>query len=330
MCFAFGLSDISKPKTAGEFLFNVCQINGFNYRVAEDIIFYYSLTHDEDYGYAERLIAEYKEKTAGVKVGDGYETSPTEEVEEIFKELAVMSEEEFMEKLVANAHNFIGYNKTAHNEFVRLYDELSELILNEIKEDNASSDAGEIDGYDNGRGKDTRIRDEIIFDSFLRALTAKIKGEAKRKTRDTLTDILDGFPAESDIVKMRSTAKNYRNWATGDGKNVGGNDFHHGYARKAFILCFFNAYILDWKKVWDNPQSKTPVSFFNDFYRRLNSKLRSCSYGAIYPANPFDWLILKCAKLLDEADPFEDGDITEIWSETLKLLAMERIFDEVT
>jgi len=126
---------------------------------------------------------------------------------------------------------------------------------------------------------------------------------------------LDNFPVQNSFNEMRSGAKKYRAKAT---------DLGHGYARKAFVLCFFSLYILEWKKFWESPENKTPVSFFNDFYRRLNGKLHRCSYGLLYPAHPFDWLILKCVKALDNVDPQEDMDALELFNETLKLLALEQ------
>lgn len=317
MCFAFGLSDISSPKTAGDFLFHICQINGFNYRVAEDIIYYYALVHDEDYEYAQCLISDYREKTINVI---GKATSSTKDIENAFEDLAVMDKDVFMAELVGNAHNFIGYNKKAHDEFVLCYEKLTALVLEDIEKNNeVTRNVGNYT-YSTGTTKSVEIEDEIIYEGFLRALTAKKKGDVNKKVRTTLTDIFDEFPTEVRISGMSSSGERNRDKATGDGKGRKGKNFHHGYVRKTFMLCFFAMYILDWKKVWDNIQSKTPVSFFNDFYRRLNNKLRNCSYGALYPSNPFDWLILKCAKLLDTIDPVEDIDITEVFNEILVAL----------
>jgi hypothetical protein len=55
----------------------------------------------------------------------------------------------------------------------------------------------------------------------------------------------------------------------------------------------------------------------------LNDKLRKCSYGRLYPANPCDWLILNGVRSRDEVDPYEDMDAEELFNEALILLAKE-------
>jgi hypothetical protein len=57
------------------------------------------------------------------------------------------------------------------------------------------------------------------------------------------------------------------------------------------------------------------IVYFNRFYKFI--------YGRLYPANPFDWLILNCVRSLDEVDPYEDMDAEELFNETIILFAKE-------
>lgn len=310
MCFAFKLSSISKPKTATEFLWSVCRINGFNYRIAEDIIYNYALEHDECYEYAKTLIERYESTTADVDYGNIDKTKSTMTLSSIFRDLADMDEDTFIKALIENKKDFIGYNKTSRDEFLKVYNGLTDLIIAEINETNTMAQTAGIPGYTTGNKKSVKMYSEIIFMDSIRKLIAARKQREKKLKRNVLIDILDKFPIERYILNMKSEAKKNRDRTT---------DLGHGYARKTFILCFFAKYILEWQKAWDSISNKKPVSFFNDFYRRLDSALRRCSYGALYPAHPFDWLILKCVKACDETN-YDEEDIMEHFNEILSRL----------
>lgn len=313
MCFAFDLSSKSKPKTATEFLWSVCRINGFNYRVAEDIIYNYALEHGESYEYAQSLIKRYESSTVDIVFKDGDETKATMTLQSIFRDLANMDEQKFIEALIVNKKNFIGYSKTSYDELVRAYNELTNLIIADINMGDDATWTAKILGDNLASGKPVLISSEVIFESFLRALLVQKKGDEKKTARIVLSYILDKFPTERNIFNMLNEAK------TSESTDLG-----HGLSRKAFVLCFFTKYILKWAKPREGHDNGTPVSFFNDFCISLDSALHRCNYGALYPAHPFDWLILKCVKALDEVDSQNDVDAMELFNEMLKLLASEQ------
>jgi hypothetical protein len=319
LCFAFGLSSKTKP-TALEFLWNVCRINGFNYRIAEDIAYHYALERGESYEYANTIIAEYEATTASVNYTHGDETKGTSTMWATFANLADMERDEFLELLCDNKKNFIEYNKTAHREFVTLYNELVGVIAEEIKFSNIAAMSAKLDIYKPNDGREAEVHAEIIYEGFIRALlgddefTYADVPEIKNGT--VISNIMHKFPLQSHMDIMSSNEKRNRAKAT---------DLGHGFARKTFVLCFFANYVLKWVKKRDKDNKTAPVNFYHDFYYSLELLLHKCSYGLLYPANPFDWLILNCVRSLDSADQFKDMNPIELFNETLVLLGEETL-----
>jgi hypothetical protein len=206
-----------------------------NYRVADDIVYNYTLEQGKSYEYAQGLIERYESETATVVFKEGDETKGTSTIIQTFNDLSGMKEYDFMELLCENKKNFLGYNKTSQDEFVRMYDELVALIVDDIEKSNATAEIGELKGYSTKTKKAIELHSEIIYDGFLRSLIAKKSGDDKKAAKYALSDILRKFPTEDNISAMRSGAWKNRKKAT---------DLGQGFARKTFMLCFFAKYIL--------------------------------------------------------------------------------------
>ncbi len=324
MCFAFGLSskkERGNPEavTATEFLWNVCRINGFNYRCAEDIIYCYALDKGGSFAEANELIRVFNAQVTGVQYDDSAdETKGTYTLWRNFCDLSDWTQDELITELIENAEHFYRYNKTSKIEFQKLYKSLYKLMSDDIAKDQVHTGAAQIEGYTvKGNSKTVNISAEIIFSGFVRGLALKQqskRGNHVEAAKTIFGSIIDKLPTEYFIDEMKSTAINKKNTTT---------DHGHGHARKVYILCFFSKYVLEWRKTWEKDGRK-PISFYEYFYRTLDDKLLRCSYGALYPANPFDWLILSCIKKLDEFDIDEDIDILELFNEIIELLASEQ------
>ncbi|GHS90918.1 hypothetical protein AGMMS49957_17610 [Synergistales bacterium] len=305
LCFAFGLSskkDESNPEavTALEFLWNVCRVNGFNYRCADDIIYSYALDNGKRYECAAALIKRYEAETNNIAADDSEgETKGTSTLWEIFGDLKGIDESELLAELKDNAHHFYNYNKTSKKEFIKLYDKLTALVRADIEEDKLNAENGEIEAYERSkRQMPVAVYDEIIYDGYIRALTGKKRGNLPDAAKTVLGGILDKFPTKDYIDEMRSLAKD----------NLKANtDLGHGYARKVYLLCFFANYAFKGKVDYE------------DFYRALDSKLLKCSYGVLYPANPFDWIILNSIRSLCREDVYE-ADALELLTDTITQL----------
>jgi len=93
-------------------------------------------------------------------------------------------------------------------------------------------------------------------------------------------------------------------------------------ARKIIILLYFMDTFFDtlcseinYSKASVNPELAERQ--YNNFYTGLCNTLASCSMAYIYPADPFDWLILKSARALTQAD--KDSNPIEYFNDILRL-----------
>jgi hypothetical protein len=128
LCFAFKL----KGQDALDFLWKYCKINGLNFRRAEDVVYCYCLENGKSYEEAHELIEKYKEHTVEHTFEISDATKRTQTLRLVFNDLDNLDEEEFFEKLCVNKKNFIGYNKSAHEEFLRIHSKLKNAIQTEI------------------------------------------------------------------------------------------------------------------------------------------------------------------------------------------------------
>lgn len=93
-------------------------------------------------------------------------------------------------------------------------------------------------------------------------------------------------------------------------------------ARKTIVfLCFMNEFFdnlcseANYTRNADNPELAERQ--YNNFYTRLNNTLIECGIAQLYPADPFDWLILKSARALTQLD--RDSDPIEYFNDILRL-----------
>ena len=137
LCFAFHLSD----EEAGHFLWKVCKLNGFCYRVAEDVIHCYCLANGKSYAEAKDIVSEYKKNPKytelqeyretvlrRIKSRDDNYTVRTGELLRAFSNLKGMDVQTFKKALFDHSKYFIGYSVSAHQEMVEKYEEAVEQI----------------------------------------------------------------------------------------------------------------------------------------------------------------------------------------------------------
>ena len=284
LCFAFGLSG----QPALDFLWKVCRVNGFNFRRVDDIVFCYCLENGKTYSEARELLFRYEENTISQDHNEIEATKRTSFLRSIFQNFAVMDERVFFELLCKNKKNFIRYSKTAHEEVLRLGEHLAVTIKSQIAEYNfRRKQCALMGGYDyNGT-----LYPEIIF-------AFELISKASKGTGTSFDDIMNRFPQErylADMFRLPSEA----------------TDKEHDKVRKAFVLLYFANYALD----------PPPDDFFGDFAIALNEELDHCGYAKLYPANPFDWLILKCIHSLDYANQEIEDNPVELFNAVLMQIA---------
>ena len=286
LCFAFGLNG----QAALDFLWKVCRVNGFNFRRAEDISYCYCLENNKTYDEAKALISRYTKHTARQCYEESDATKRTRTLRSVFGNLKDMDETEFFNLLCKNKKNFLKYSMTAHEEVLELGKNLTATIKAQIDDYNfIRKRCALMDGYD----YETTLYPEIIF-------AFELLCQAPRKKDTPFNDIMERFPQErylADMFRLPSEA----------------TDKEHDKSRKVFVLLYFANYALD----------PPPDEFFGDYVIALNDTLDRCGYAKLYPANPFDWLILKCIRSLDNIDQDVCDNPVELFNEVLVLLAEE-------
>jgi hypothetical protein len=286
LCFVFGLNE----QAALDFLWKTCRVNGFNFRRAEDIVYCYCLDNVRTYADATALIARYEEYTSEQSYEETDATKRTHTLRSVFGNLASLDEATFFDLLCANKKNFIGYRKTAHEAVLRLGEKLTATIKSQIADYNfRRKRCALLGGYD----YDVSLYPELIF-------AFELIGKAAKGKDTPFGDIMERFPQErylNEMFRVPQTA----------------TDREHDTARKAFILLYFANYALD----------PPPDELFGEFVLALETELDKCGYAKLYPANPFDWLILKCVRSLDHIDQATGDNPIELFNEILVRLAEE-------
>jgi hypothetical protein len=201
-----------------------------------------------------------------------------------------MDKNVFSDLLCKNKKNFLKYSLTAHEEVLELGKSLTATIKAQIADYNfRRKQCALMGGYD----YEVSLYPEIIF-------AFEFISQAAKGNDTPFGDIMERFPQErylADMFRLKSEA----------------TDKEHDKARKAFVLLYFANYALD----------PPPDEFFGDFVIALNDTLDRCGYAKLYPANPFDWLILKCIRSLDHIEQDVDNNPVELFNEVLMLLAEE-------
>ena len=82
--------------------------------------------------------------------------------------------------------------------------------------------------------------------------------------------------------------------------------------RKAIILMYYIAYAYEFTAGLSDPLYTSPmfgdIMGFYEFVESLDNILLKCNLATLYPANQFDWLIMRSIRDLEINDPTEDGD----------------------
>jgi hypothetical protein len=330
------MSDIDR---AADFLWKVCRLNGFCFRRAEDIIYCYCLANKLDYPAAKDLIKKYdcfkpdKEPSAIPHI------TRTLTIRDLFENIQGMELNKFETLIRENKHNFLGYSKTAHEEMCRAYSAVKTEMARqrefdsgsawldaqvvEFKKDRAGnahseyrtanlSEIGELNIIEDDGSINKTIGDG---DALTYSLMCRLLSE--RRTDEFATDVSyrDLSPNKvycryvTDLVSFL-TGENLKNVIQKDERAT---EKERGCARKIFLFLRFAESVLKWERYLFDPEEthepKRKTSgkpderqeLFDDFYVGMNAELDQCGYGYVYLANPFDWHIMNCVRLLDTA-----------------------------
>jgi len=345
LCFALEMHDLDR---AADFLWKVCRLNGFCFRRAEDVIYCYCLANSLDYPVAKDLIKKYEAHKTELESSVLPHVTRTRTILDLFGNLHGMERSDFEALLFANKHNFLGYSKTAHEKMLEAYNEVKAEIEKERALDSRSawlnerveihskdkngnpyvwyrtakfSEIGELNIVDDDNVRKTYgDGDELTYGLMCRLLSERHTDEWADDTAiRNLTPNKVYCRFISDLVSFL-TENNLRNVIQKDERAT---EYESGCARKIFLFLKFAESVLKWERFLfspietQEPRRKTadkPVEsreLFEDFYLGMNEELDKCGYGYIYLANPFDWHIMDCVRLLDTAQDDTRGALIQ-------------------
>jgi len=115
LCFALGLNESEST----EFLRKACSYNGFNFRDAKEIVYYYCLKYGKTYEHALGIITRYDSAPYDEKNVASSEKR-TRVIRSVFTSSLVEDEEAFVGLLCENKANFKGYSLTAYEKYLEL------------------------------------------------------------------------------------------------------------------------------------------------------------------------------------------------------------------
>ncbi|GHU94726.1 hypothetical protein FACS1894208_06300 [Clostridia bacterium] len=258
------------------------------------------LCNGKGFAVAKQIIGQYDNAMVGIQASEDDATKRTHILRNVFGNLAGTDEAIFLSALCTNKKNFFGYSLTANEEYKRICESLKSFVAKDIKFDNRSMAYASMTGYSH----EISLYNEIIsaFERLNRAARAK-KGDLP-----TLDDLMTRFPQNEYLLKMLN-------------KTPAATDTEHDTSRKVFMLLFFAEYAFK-RSGYLERKPDEPRKFYTAFYLALNDMLDKCGYAAIYPGNPYDWLILNCVRSLDVGGECDMNPV-ELFDNTLLALVGE-------
>ncbi|MCL2221954.1 MAG: hypothetical protein FWB92_06415 [Oscillospiraceae bacterium] len=343
LCFAFGLNNEEaghflwkvcklngfSVRSAEQVIYCYCLANGKFYEYAKGIIAEFATEIANN-----PQIQEYKKTVQKrIKDKDSNFTVRTDELLHKFANLKGLDEQAFKKRMFDHAKYFIDYSISAYHEMVAIYNEAKEQIKKDRPIIEWLSDTVELKNKDAEDGKRYATRNfsspceysvvhnkegEIVkkqfdgkydFDSALiwqhlvkvNVLIGKKQSDGTRPIKaishvcNHVQILLESLPSASRLQELTKPSRPE-------------NATKNGTARMVFVFLYFAQFVIRWERYLFDIEEKgdAPNKFFSVFYNRLGNLLDSCGYGNLYYANPFDWHILSCVRLLDEGSKSDD------------------------
>lgn len=247
------------------FLTKILCEQGYNFRNEEEIIYYFCRKNNLSYDRAKSLI-EVAEKMDNnkKKEEDIYTKHFKKEVE------AINSEEELLDYIKKNKHNFKGFSRTAKDKFVEALNTALELLSIRDRDENMNKDKLEREmllGFP---------RDKMNYGKeFLSVKQSKIKDILENITkRDKMDAIISGKRAvtRKDLIFINF----FNRIVLTSGED---NIIHDGkYGEEA--------------KYYFDLAEKNPIENMESFREEMDDILREVGMGELYIPNRFDNFIL--------------------------------------
>ncbi len=290
ICFAFELN----VDEVNDFLHRICLFRGFDCHIIEEIVYFFAFKHGLDYTSAMDILSKVKTVKPVLTISkcENIATQDIVYTHLIIDEIeSIETEEELIEYLNENIDKFEYNNATAYKVIQTIWKDISgdnkkegiairekRLLYKEFNKD-------EDENYISKTGRKERKRtDDSIWEIYLQILGLSGSCMAgfynKRSLKFMLNDNEMLHPLAQDCFPDR------------DGLNKVLNGVHVSYerVRKLLILLVFYKYYAE--KALEKTSYFTDIEDADRCICIINDKLVCSNYSALYPANPYDFLIL--------------------------------------
>lgn len=262
LCFALKM----KVNDAEKFFLKNYLSRPFNFKNTRESVFYYCFLNGKSFEHAQKLIAKIIETEPSISQ-DNYQIATVS----IGRQLDDIKNDEALIKYLST-HRYLEQEQhsTARNRIFKLLKMCYDFATQEIKYDNIEERIEPIINIDGLL--------EVIYGFNERAMRGENKGIAKS---DLPKYVRINFPQRQQFYNIE--------------KNKANDDT----IRKALvILVFYNFYAT---ALFQRKNKRFLIDmdlscYYDDFENELNTILDDCGYIQIYKRNPFDWLMLYCAR----------------------------------
>lgn len=272
LCFGLALS----LEEAAEFFMNVYFECPFNFRVCEELVYYYCFANGLTYSSA-LVLKEKAEKILEVDASDEIAYDLTIGIASALND--IHTEEELLSFVSKNAADFYAVNRTAYklaNELI--YEDTR--IAKRFYEKNREFDK-KLYGDFVERSRHIKSKNNIdllLFMMFGIDIRSLVQDETFGRASKFSKIIKSNFPLNMQLSKI------YR------GKKVS-----YETMRKALILLKFYHYFATLFSENENEQSFCSIEEdFVTYVAETNDMLYTCGYPPLYVRNQYDWLFMHC------------------------------------
>lgn len=313
LCFAFRLS----VDEANEFLRKICLFRGFDCHNINEIVYFYALKNGMDFHKATEILSKVEsEKLKKIKIVYTNDIVNTDLIVRDIEEIE--TEDELIDYLNQNIYKFQKNNVTAYELIQR---EWEKIIGNNntkgiaLKEKQMLYSAFDKDEscvmVSKGVRKERKRADDSIWEIFLQILGLSGNYMAEFYAERSLKFILEDNDLLHPMVQYCFPDRDGLN------KVLNGVHLSHERVRKLIILLLFYTYFAN--------EATRKNSYYTDemvaerFICEINDNLIFANYPALYPANPYDFLIFTAIRSEYPLITFRDY-MRELYFEKLEIL----------
>lgn len=239
----------------------------FNFRSAEEIVYYYCKMNNKHWADAKRLIASAQAGNADKSDTTKYTVAIKADVEN------VENEQQLLTFLQEHGHNLDKDSVTAYEVFHKYLAQAKTVAASEIKQ--IEYEELFVDKWKNNEEISNNLLFEIITG---RSITGVQGTKTIFNNVDLPKEILNRFPEAGSFGKS----------------NMGSEEL-----RKTIVLLFSYC-------IWCTQRKNEEPIDFDDYRMALNLIMQKCGFADLYFGNPYDWLFLYCAQSYTPLDTFRD------------------------